>query len=130
MSNQLEEQSIKDAIENFAQNLNAADAASVSAAFTAEGKFLPDGFETINSTQVSQRAANSLAATAFHIEFEFSDINIEENTAYVIANASTSKLSKGETARNSQSSRDFFVLKKVEGTWKIHRYVFNNVKAA
>jgi len=127
MTNQDQTQQLKQAIDGFAATLNAANGALIQDFFTEEGKFMPEGFETLTSQQLESSADSFLAANAFHIAFEIHDITIDNDFATVVARAKTSQRKPGSAAAIEKTSRDFFVFRKIDDAWKIHRYIFNNV---
>ena len=127
MTNQDQTPQLRQAIDGFAATLNAAEAASLQNLFTADGKFMPHGFRTLSSKQLQSSANSFLAANAFHIAFEIQDINIDNDFATVIAKAKISQRKPGSAAAIEKTSRDFFVFRKIDNIWKIHRYIFNNV---
>ena len=127
MTNQDQTQQLRQAINGFAATLNAAKGALIQDFFTEEGKFMPQGFETLSSQQLESSADSFLATNAFDIAFEIQDITIDNDFATVIAKAKTSQKKPGSAAAIEKTSRDFFVFRKIDDAWKIHRYIFNNV---
>lgn len=127
MTNQDQTPQLKQAIDGFAATLNAAEAASLQNLFTADGKFMPHGFRTLSSKQLESSANSFLAANAFHIAFEIQDIEFDNDFATVIAKAKTAQRKPGSAEAIEKTSRDFFVFRKIDNAWKIHRYIFNNV---
>lgn len=117
-------------VEAFAGALNAADATSLQSFFTGDGKFMPEGKETIETKQLETSGVNYLNTNSFQIEYEVLDISIDDNFASVMAIGKTSEKRQGEDVKTTKTSRDFFVFKKVDEAWKIHRYIFNNVSLA
>lgn len=127
MSNQEQTQSLRQALDGFAATLNAAKAAELPGLFTNSGKFMPEGLKTIEASRLNSGGKEFLQDNAFHISFKIVDITVDENFATVIAEAKTSQTRPGTELPIKKTSRDFFVFKKVGETWKIERYVFNNV---
>lgn len=128
MTNYTETTAINKTLDGFAGALNAADATSLPSFFTADGNFMPEGVKTIfNPNSLKSFAEQHLASKDFHINFEMVNINVEGNFAFVIALARTRQKDPELATTIEKNSRDFFVFKNVEESWKIHRYMFNNV---
>lgn len=127
MKYQDQTQQLRQAIDGFATTLNTANGTLIQDFFTDDGKFMPQGFGTLSSQQLEASANSFLAVNAFHIAFEIQDISIDDDFATVIAKATTSQRKPGSAAAIEKTSRDFFVYRKIDNAWKIHRYIFNNV---
>lgn len=125
MNNQDQIQELRKAVENFATVLNAGESDLLSGLFTEEGKFMPQGLKTLNTAQLQASSKHFLSNNAFHIAFQIEDISLEDSSASIIATAKTSEKSYASDSPVEKISRDFFVFKKVDGAWKIHRYIFN-----
>lgn len=127
MTNQDQMQALRQALNGFAATLNAANAAELPGLFTDGGKFMPEGLKTIDALSLQSSGDRFLQANAFQISFEILDINIDGDFATVISNAKTSEKRPNADLAINKTSRDFFVFKKVGHSWKIDRYIFNNV---
>jgi len=127
MTNQDQTQQLRQAINGFAAALNDADLTSAQDFFTEEGKFMPQGFRTLNAQELQLNGNSFLAANTFHIAFNIQDISIENDFATIIAEAKTNQKNRESAVMLEKTSRDFFVFRKIGDVWKIHRYIFNNV---
>lgn len=121
-------QELRKAVENFATVLNAGESDLLPGLFTEEGKFMPEGLQTLNASLLQASSKHFLSKNSFQIAFHIEDINLEDTFASVIATAKTSEKMSGADSTVEKNSRDFFVFKKVNDAWKIHRYIFNNVR--
>jgi len=121
-------EAIQNTLVDYAKALNTADIAAIPAFYTNDGKFMPEGHKTITNAALLKKAAgNHLVKSAFHIEYIIEDIIVEDEYAFVLANAKTLQKEGVNGTIIGKTSRDFFILRKVEETWKICRYIFNNV---
>jgi ketosteroid isomerase-like protein len=129
MSHQNETKAINQTLHSFASALNSADTASLASLFTEESEFMPDGYATIEYPGLlNKRGKKYLVTTAFQIQFTVLDIEVNGAFAFLTAKAETLQNDKDKDTRLSKTSRDFFVFKKNAASWKIHRYIFNNIK--
>ncbi|UFH33066.1 nuclear transport factor 2 family protein [Chryseobacterium sp. C-71] len=117
---------VKEKILNFESALNLGNIEDVLSFYSDEAIFMPDGNKTLKKSQIGKSGAEFLIESNFKIQFENVKIAIDENYAFVDAIAQTSQNDKEISSKLERTSRDFFVLRKEEGDWKIFRYIFNN----
>lgn len=126
MENQVENQ-IAELLKGYALAINDAQTASIAAFYSEEGLFMPEGFKTLTKQDLSpKKSSNFVRKTDFKIEYTIEKIEVEDNFAFVSATAKTSKKESATNDAVINQTRDFFVLRKEECSWKIFRYVFNN----
>lgn len=126
MKNQVENQ-IAELLEGYALAINGAQTKSIAAFYAEEGLFMPEGFKTLTKLDLSrEKSSNFLRKTDFKIEYTIEKIEVEDNFAFVSATAKTSKKESVTNDAVIKQTRDLFVLRKEESSWKIFRYVFNN----
>jgi ketosteroid isomerase-like protein len=126
MENQIENQ-IAEVLKGYALAINDAQTASIAAFYSEEGLFMPEGFKTLTKQDLyPEKSSNFLRKTDFKIEYTIEKIEVEENFAFVSVTAKTSKKQSATNDAVMKQTRDLFVLRKEEGSWKIYRYIFNN----
>ncbi|MEN5085921.1 nuclear transport factor 2 family protein [Sphingobacterium faecium] len=127
MENQVENQ-IAELLEGYVLAINDAQTASIAAFYAEEGLFMPEGFKTLTKQDLSrEKSSNFLRKTDFKIEYTIEKIEVEDNFAFVSATAKTSEKESVTNDAVIKQTRDLFVLRKEESSWKIFRYVFNNI---
>jgi hypothetical protein len=67
----------------------------------------------------------SLAKLDFNVEFEILEIELGDNLGFVRTRSSGTIVPKGQTPNGSEGNHELFVVKKIDGAWKFHRYIFN-----
>jgi ketosteroid isomerase-like protein len=124
MEMQNEKQAVEALLAELAEALNAADTASIPLFYAEDGVFMPDGYKVLTRNELLKTGNSYLKRTGFKISFFITNVVINEPYAFVNA------IAKTQTAEplTNAASRDFFVLRKVSGEWKIYRYMFNHVK--
>ena len=126
MKNQVDNQ-IAELLEGYALAINGAQTTSIATFYAEESLFMPEGFKTLTKQDLSrEKSSNFLRKTDFKIEYTIEKIEVEDNFAFVSATAKTSKKESVTNDAVIKQTRDFFVLRKEESSWKIFRYVFNN----
>lgn len=124
-----EVKNINELLSHFSNALNTGYTAAIPAFFTENGKFMPQGIQTIHHPySLAKGAKKQLLFNAFQIQYTLRDIEIEGEFALVTATANTSQLEAHSPLATTKTTRDFFVFKKTVTAWKIHRYIFNNFK--
>jgi len=128
MENIEQTRAIHNTLNDYATALNTAEIESIPTFYATDGMFMPDGYPTISKSANLKRAAeNYLIKSAFNIKYVVDNILIDQDLAFVNAQADTLQKDKVTGGVISQSTRDFFILKRSDGSWKIYRYMFNNV---
>ncbi len=109
--------------------LNASDASAALALYTTDGVFMPSGAPTSAGTE-QVKGAYEFVFSNIQLSIEFSIDEIVVNGDYAFARTT----SKGTTLIHAtgetipEENRELFVLRKVNGAWKIDRYMFNKMK--
>ena len=127
MNAQDEKAAAESLLTDYANALNSADAASIPAFYTQDGRFLPDGFKALTTADLAKKSKSYLEKGQFHIRYNVQDIAMDGQFAFVEATAQTRSTDAATGVESSQVSRDFFVLRREQGDWKIFRYIFNSV---
>jgi len=124
-----EKQEIETLLFAYRDALNASDVSAVLSLYTEDGVFMPSGAPTsIGTEQV--KAAYEFVFGNIELSIEFSVDEIVINGEYAFARTT----SKGSTLIHAtgetvpEENRELFVLQKVNGSWKIDRYMFNKMK--
>lgn len=121
-------QAARQLLAQYAEALNAADAARLLALYTADGLFLPDGRPPLPAAALPGQAARFFANTRLHISYAVQDVTVGGDYAFVQATARTATTDLATGQEVARTSRDFFVLRQESQDWKIYRYLFNSVR--
>ncbi len=131
--NKMEHPTEKAAIETllyaYRDALNASDAQKVLSLYTTDGVFMPSNAPSAVGTQAVKASYDFVFKTIqLHIAFYIDEIIIDGTHAYArtTSKGTTRIHASGETL--PEENRELFVLQKVNGQWKIARYMFNKMK--
>jgi ketosteroid isomerase-like protein len=128
MSYQEEKELISNVLGRYAQVLNAAEAASIPEFYSEDGLFIPDSMNRVyKKSDLKALGDPFLKKSGFKIEYNIQNISIDESYAFVETLATTSGREPSQEYGVAKSSIDLFILKRIEDSWKIYRYIFNNV---
>ncbi len=117
-------------IKSYQKALNGADVSTITKLYSKKGIFMPSGKPTAEGrTQVKKAYENVFGALKFKVNFHISEIEWRGDMAFVrtISDGKIKLLKKQVTISNN--SREIFILKRINGTWKISRYMFNEAKS-
>jgi uncharacterized protein (TIGR02246 family) len=117
---------IEQLINRYAQVLNNADTGILSEVFTADAVFIGQPFPTATGIKAIEATYNAfLSQLDFKVQFEVTEVELGENIGYVQTRSSGSIVPKGQQADGAEGNREMFIVKKIDGNWKLHRYIFN-----
>jgi ketosteroid isomerase-like protein len=127
MSDLKQKEAAKALINEFAVALSTPDSKSISNFYSDNGLFFPNSYPTQGKDQLENAKGKFLKNRKFTIEFEIDEIVIQNGFAFVNAVATTTELTNGLLL--TKLSRDFLVLREDSLSWKIYRYMFNDLRA-
>jgi len=129
MNTQEEKQTVERFITAYAEVLNTANRDLIPTFYAKDSLFMPNKMKTLSGHDLRTTTTGGFfKKVSFHIDYSVNDIAVDDRFAFVqaLAIATTTDLLTRE--QSAKTSRDFFVLRKDDGEWKIYRYMFNNVK--
>lgn len=122
----IETQHIEKLLKSYFAALNKSDAKTAVAAYAKDGIFMPTEGPTATGLEQLKTAYQHVFDTIkLNVSFKIDEIVLSGAYAYAITSSDgeVTILGKGVTA--PEKNRELFVLKKVDGDWKIARYMFN-----
>jgi uncharacterized protein (TIGR02246 family) len=131
--NNMEQTTEKAAIETllfaYRDALNASDVNKVQTLYANDGVFMPsNGPSAIGLEQINGSYEFVFNTIQLHIDFFIDEITVNGDYAFARTTSRGTTLihASGETV--GEENRELFVLQKVNGQWKISRYMFNKMK--
>ncbi|MBS1511469.1 MAG: DUF4440 domain-containing protein [Bacteroidetes bacterium] len=120
----------KEAIEKtltiYFGSLNASDVKTAVGSYTSDGVFMPAKFPTAAGTeQLVMAYENVFKAIQLNVTVKIEEVIVRDDIAFArtLSNGTTLIHATGETT--PEENREFFLLRKENGAWKIARYMFN-----
>lgn len=117
---------IKALIRSYEKALNASDVDGVIRLYAEDGIFMPSTKPTAAGIeQVMQAYRHVFRALDLNVAFHIKEIVLRGEIAFVrtVSDGKISLLKENKTILND--SRELFVVKRINGDWKIYRYIFN-----
>lgn len=128
MDNQ-EKTAIEKTLNIYFASLNASDVKTAVGSYTADGVFMPTKFPTATGTdQLVVAYGNVFKAIQLNVTVKIEELIVRDDIAFArtLSNGTTLIHATGETT--PEENREFFLLRKDNGEWKIARYMFNQPK--
>ena len=129
MTTTTEKQAIEKMLFSYRDALNASDVAQVLPLYTQDGVFMPsNGPSAIGQEQIKGSYEFVFKTIQLHIEFFIDEIVVNGDYAFAMTTSKGTTLIHANGQTVPEENRELFVLQKVDGQWKISRYMFNKMK--
>lgn len=124
-----EKQKIEALLSEYKKSLNTSDAKLAQSLYTKDGVFMPtEAPSGIGAEGILKSYEFVFSQIQLNIEFFIEEIQVDENMAFAVTS------SKGTTRIHAtgdtipEANRELFVFEKVNGEWRIARYMFNKTE--
>jgi len=121
-----EKQKIEALLGEYQKSLNTSNAKLAQSLYTKDGIFMPtEAPSGIGSEGILKSYEYVFSQIQLNIKFFIEEIEVEGNMAFAVTSSKGTTLihATGETV--PEANRELFVFEKVDGDWKIARYMFN-----
>lgn len=116
-------------VHEYFKALNASDAAKVVSLFAEDGVLLPTGAPTASGAeQLKGNYDYVFDNFSFDLNETIGSVIVEGNYAFIRSTSQGKLVIKAEGQEVTDDFRELFVLKKVDGDWKIDTYMYNQSK--
>lgn len=124
-----EKQNIEALLSEYKKSLNTSDAKLAQSLYTKDGVFMPSDIPSaIGSEAILKSYEFIFTQIQLSIEFFIEEIEIEGNLAFATTSSKGSVLIHATGDNFPEANRELFVFEKVDGVWKIARYMFNKTE--
>ena len=120
---------IETLLNSYEKALNTSDAKLAQSLYSKDGMFMPSGAPSgIGSEGILNSYQHVFSQIQLNIKFYIEEIQVDEQMAFAVTS------SKGTTRIHAtgdtlpEANRELFVFEKVNGEWKIARYMFNKTE--
>jgi len=124
-----EKKQIEELLSIYQKSLNTSDAKLAQSLYTSNGIFMPSEAPSgIGSENILKSYEYIFSQIQLNIKFFIEEIVVEGNMAYAVTGSKgTVKILENNVVA-PEANRELFVFEKVEGKWKIARYMFNKTE--
>ena len=124
-----DKEAIEELLKSYKKSLNTSDAKLAQSLYTKDGIFMPtEAPSAIGSENILKSYQFIFTQIQLNIEFYIDEITVEGDFAFAVTSSKGTTLihATGETI--PEANRELFVFEKVNGEWKIARYMFNKTE--
>ncbi len=120
-------ENIRAVLEAYEQVLNASDVAGVLKLYTDDGVFMAQhNLSAVGIHQVEAAYTGAFQAIDLNVEFDIVEVEvIADDWAFARTNSSGTTTINATGNKIPEGNQELFVLKKIDGNWKIARYAFS-----
>ena len=124
-----EKQKIEKLLSLYKKSLNTSDAKLAQSLYTKDGVFMPtEAPSGVGSEGILKSYEFVFSQIQLNIEFFIEEIKVEGNMAFAVTSSKGSVKILANGAEAPEANRELFVFEKVDGEWKIARYMFNKTE--
>ena len=124
-----EKQKIEALLSEYKKSLNTSDAKLAQSLYTKDGVFMPtEAPSGIGSEGILKSYEFVFSQIQLNIEFFIEEIEVEENMAFAVTSSKGTVKIHANGVEAPEANRELFVFEKVDGEWKIARYMFNKTE--
>lgn len=124
-----EKQKIEELLREYKRALNTSDAKLAQSLYTKEGVFMPtEAPSGIGAEGILKSYEYVFSQIQLNIEFFIEEIVVEGHMAFAVTSSKGTVKINANGVEVSEANRELFVFEKVNGEWKIARYMFNKTE--
>ena len=124
-----EKQKIEELLSEYKKSLNTSDAKLAQSLYTRDGVFMPSEAPSgIGAENILKSYEYVFSQIQLNIEFFIEEIEVEGNMAFATTSSKGTVKIQANGVEAPEANRELFVFEKVEGNWKIARYMFNKTE--
>jgi len=124
-----EKQKIEELLSEYKKSLNTSDAQLAQNLYTKDGIFMPtEAPSGIGSEGILKSYEYVFSQIKLNIEFFIEEIEVEGNMAFAVTSSKGTVKILANGMEVPEANRELFVFEKVDGKWKIARYMFNKTE--
>lgn len=124
-----EKKKIEELLRTYQTSLNTSDAKLAQSLYTKDGVFMPtEAPSGIGSEGILKSYEFVFSQIQLNVEFLIEEIVVEGNMAFALTSSNGTVKIHANGVEAPEANRELFVFEKVNGEWKIARYMFNKTK--
>ena len=117
---------IQTLIQTYRRSLKEANLDLVRSVFADDAIFIGQPFPTANGIEeIVGLYADFLSKLDFDVEFDVEEIEVSGDLGFVRTRSHGTITPKGQKPEGGEGNREVFVVKRINGEWKLYRYIFN-----
>lgn len=120
---------IQAVFDDYQRALNTSDAKLASSLYTTDGVFMPSQLPTAQGSDLLGAYQQVFNAIRLDVRFTIDELVVaSQDVAYALTRSNGTQIVLANGIESAEANREVFVLRRVDGTWKIARYMFNKAE--
>ena len=116
-------------LSEYKKSLNTSDAKLAQSLYTKDGVFMPtEAPSGIGSENILKSYEYVFSQIQLNIDFFIEEIEVEGNMAFAVTSSKGTVKIHANGVEAPEANRELFVFEKIDGEWKIARYMFNKTE--
>jgi len=113
-------------LQTYQRGLNEANLDLVRSVYMADAVVIGQPFPTATGIEaILALYADFLSKLEFNVQFDLLEVELSGDLGYIRTHSHGTIVPKGQKPAGSEGNREIFIVKKIQGVWKFHRYIFN-----
>ena len=113
-------------LQTYETALNTSDAALAASCYTADGIFMPTTLPTAAGDQLDTAYRHVFGAIRLAVTFVVDElVVVASDAAYALTRSAGTQTLLAADVTSAEANREIFIFRRVNGVWKIARYMFN-----
>ncbi len=122
---------IQNLLHSYQRGLNEANLDLVRRVYTDDAVVIGQPFPTAAGLEaIISLYTDFLSKLDFNVQFDLLEMELSGDLGFIRTRSHGTIVPKGQQPTGSEGNREIFVVKKVSGAWKFHRYIFNSEVAS
>lgn len=124
-----DKQNIEGLLAEYKKSLNTSNATLSQSLYAKDGVFMPTGAPSaVGSENILKSYQFVFSQIQLNIEFYIEEIVVNGDFAFATTSSKGTTLIHANGQTIPEENRELFVFEKIDGVWKIARYMFNKTK--
>jgi uncharacterized protein (TIGR02246 family) len=117
---------IKSLLRTYQRGLNEANLDLVRSVYAKDAVVIGQPFPTATGIEaILALYADFLSKLDFNVQFDLLEMELRDDLGFIRTRSHGTIVPKGQKPAGSEGNREIFIVKKIEGAWKLYRYIFN-----
>jgi uncharacterized protein (TIGR02246 family) len=117
---------IRNLLQTYQRGLNEANLDLVRSVYADDAVVIGQPFPTATGIKaILSLYADFLAKLDFNVQFDLLEQELSGDLGYIRTRSHGTIVPKGQKPAGSEGNREIFIVKRIQGAWKLYRYIFN-----
>jgi uncharacterized protein (TIGR02246 family) len=112
-------------LDTYEHSLNTSDAALAASLYTSDAVFMPTTLPTATGADIRHAYEQIFDVIGLHVAFTVDELVVTGDVAYALTRSNGTQLNRATDEATDEANREIFILHRIDGEWKIARYMFN-----